>query len=62
MSHFEKYGNLRVQIRFEPKIGLKKSDFEVKVLQTSTTNQIILNSYFGKTVIESTEYMYQFVQ
>ena len=62
MSHFEKCVNLRVQIRFEPKIGLKKSDFEVKVLQTSTTNQIILNSYFGKAVIESTEYMYQFVQ
>ena len=51
-SHFEKYGNLRLQIRFEPKIGLQKSDFEQ--YYKPKNSQVL----FGKNRSENTEYLH----
>ena len=42
-SHLKKkHGNLPIQVLFEPRICLKKSDVEQKVLQNSTINPKIL--------------------
>ena len=53
LSHFAKCGDLRVKVQFSTKIGLKKSDFEQKVLQNSTINPKILKSYLGKTAVKA---------
>ena len=48
LLHFAKFGDLRIKVRFQTKIGPKKSDFEQKFLQNSTISRKIPKSYFEK--------------
>ena len=49
LLHFAKCGDLRVKVWFSTKIGLKKSEFEQKVLQNCIISPKIPKSYFQKT-------------